>query len=940
MGYLLKEALKTLCGVNQWSYAVFWKFGHQNPKLLIWEECYYEPMTFSLPPQVSGSGPCEAPTAGWEAKDRVQMLIERMMTKAQIRVVGEGIIGRAAFTGDHEWIVSTSYGGHAHPPEVVNEVHHQFSAGIQTLAVVPVPRHGVVQLGSSIAIMEHMGFVNDVKSLILQVACIPGALFSRSSAGKAGMLGYPGTLTADPPRNCHVVGSESLMTNSCKDMNSSSRTSGLVGGSSPLATNTVDNLQAAASALFTLEKAPSLAEFSSHPSKPGCASLLKTSLSPSGEVDSGQAKAEVIPANLHAWLNQHAVACNLGNDNGGQTAVGPTHGTCSILEPVKKEISAGVVPEKPDNKWTGFLNGTVTAQPRRNGCSIVDPCRTSNATQLLQNAKLLHEVTRPLRSISVSCSHSEPVSRNLVGNASFQDGDFTKLEGIPLFNLSEQLLSGASGQRNHLMSTKRAQTESPSKKQRMVNNFSRQVTLPNCSNMSLIERKPEWACASKKLEGGSHKVISTSNMHENESVQQLVRNDLLDILGADMTNNIIDGNLESLLTDGPYFDVHKSGAEASSVVDMQEAQTDLGSLSEGFSESGIFSMTAVDNLLEAVVSGAHPTSKPSSDDNVSCKTSVTRISSSSVPSSSSLNSDFNLLNQEHKGSLGIQKSLVKAGVSDSGSLRSGCSTNGAETCPLNNSFYGSHISSWVDQGRSIKQDNTVSTGYSTRQDGMIKSNRKRLKPGENPRPRPKDRQMIQDRVKELREIVPTGGKCSIDALLERTIKHMLFLQSVSSHADKLKQIGGSKIINEEGRFLLKDNFERGATWAYEIGSQSMVHPIIVEDLNPPRQMIVEMLCEERGFFLEIADMIRGLGLTILKGVMETRNDKIWARFAVEADRDVTRVEIFMSLVRLLEETMESSPLAANAIDGKTPMMCQPIAQATSIPATGSHNVLQ
>lgn len=32
MGYLLKEALKTLCGVNQWSYAVFWKFGCQNPK--------------------------------------------------------------------------------------------------------------------------------------------------------------------------------------------------------------------------------------------------------------------------------------------------------------------------------------------------------------------------------------------------------------------------------------------------------------------------------------------------------------------------------------------------------------------------------------------------------------------------------------------------------------------------------------------------------------------------------------------------------------------------------------------------------------------------------------------------------------------------------------------------------------------------------------------
>lgn len=42
-----------------------------------------------------------------------------------------------------------------------------------------------------------------------------------------------------------------------------------------------------------------------------------------------------------------------------------------------------------------------------------------------------------------------------------------------------------------------------------------------------------------------------------------------------------------------------------------------------------------------------------------------------------------------------------------------------------------------------------------------------------------------------------------------------------------------------------------------------------------------MVCEERGSFLEIADVVRGLGLTILKGVMESRNDKIWAYFTVE-----------------------------------------------------------
>lgn len=32
----------------------------------------------------------------------------------------------------------------------------------------------------------------------------------------------------------------------------------------------------------------------------------------------------------------------------------------------------------------------------------------------------------------------------------------------------------------------------------------------------------------------------------------------------------------------------------------------------------------------------------------------------------------------------------------------------------------------------------------------------------------------------------------------------------------------------------------GATWAFEVGGQSMVCPIIVEDLGPPGQMLIEV----------------------------------------------------------------------------------------------------
>lgn len=39
-----------------------------------------------------------------------------------------------------------------------------------------------------------------------------------------------------------------------------------------------------------------------------------------------------------------------------------------------------------------------------------------------------------------------------------------------------------------------------------------------------------------------------------------------------------------------------------------------------------------------------------------------------------------------------------------------------------------------------------------------KNHKKRARPGENCRPRPRDRQLIQDRIKELRDLVPNGSK--------------------------------------------------------------------------------------------------------------------------------------------------------------------------------------
>ncbi|CAL5055173.1 unnamed protein product [Urochloa decumbens] len=224
--------------------------------------------------------------------------------------------------------------------------------------------------------------------------------------------------------------------------------------------------------------------------------------------------------------------------------------------------------------------------------------------------------------------------------------------------------------------------------------------------------------------------------------------------------------------------------------------------------------------------------------------------------------------------------------------------------------------------------------------------KKRARPGESTRPRPKDRQQIQERVKELREIVPNSAKCSIDALLDRTIKHMLFLQSVTKYAEKIKQADEPKMISKDSSAVLNDNSSGvvlkddpsagsngGATWAYEVAGRTMVCPIIVEDLAPPGQMLVEMLCEERGFFLEIADTIRGFGLTILKGLMELRDGKIMARFLVKANKNVTRMDIFLSLVQLLQQNSlnRSSDQLTKVINNGVPSFAEHQQSPISIP---------
>ncbi|KAL0389940.1 UNVERIFIED_CONTAM: Transcription factor LHW [Sesamum calycinum] len=809
MGYLLKEALKTLCGVNQWSYAIFWKIGCQNPKLLIWEECYYEPASCS---GLSVNQNQETAFHDYDAS----------WVSAETR----RLVGRVAFTGNHQWILSENYYKEAHPPEVLKEVNLQFSAGMQTIAVVPVLPHGVVQFGSYLKIMENMAFLNDVTSLVLQLGYVSGVLVPENYAAKehAAKIGVPMCIGNSAPG---ALSPESDVINAPCSFNSfnyvgNSGQTSMVNNQTSFAfvRETQNQLQANGAAFQHSNSSSCLFRPQHYHQEAKIARAAQLDFSSSNQLVNGVAKAEVIPSNSEIWMNRHASPYVRRSALDLPSSSSSTLNSAVIRCSEPKFLSGtGTQGHSSPNVSSSILmpalrmdSGLIYCSHDGSvSCASGEVCGNGMGSNMEPISGVVSDA-KQAGSGKISSEH--PASAELK-NVNFPKTEASDSDSVEHFS-TNSLLGFGSGSKPCLMDNKFAHSElNACKGEREQNTIqAHNTTLPQHSeHLNIAELVSGFAEDDRKQKFGGQ-IHSENNTKYDDYIQPESGDDLFDI--------------QTCIT----------GIKNELPSTKSLASPDIYSTSQANSDSGIFSSTGTDHLLEAVVlSKAHPSAKQSMDDSVSCRTTLTNTSSSSAPNTSLAYGRFGL-SEQMKGELfGLPKYLAKAGAMSSCSLRT---------------------------------------------DETSKPNRKRLKPGENPRPRPKDRQMIQDRVKELREIVPTGRR-----LLART----------------------------EACFL-KDNFEGGATWAYEVDA-----------------------CEERGLFLEIADIIRGLGLTILKGVMETRNDKIWARFAVEANRDVTRMEIFISLVRLLEQSAKTSTAQPNGISSEN-MMTQQFHQVASIPVTSSSHSLQ
>ncbi|KAL5204253.1 hypothetical protein ABZP36_009124 [Zizania latifolia] len=848
MGMAVGEALRRLCEDFGWSYAVFWKaIGAADPVHLVWEDGY---CGHTSCPVGSEASETLATDVGCSAADTMCSLVKKVMA-SQVHVVGEGIVGRVAFTGNHQWIVHGTASDHGLPSEVAAEMTNQFRVGIQTVAIIPVLPRGVLQLGSTGVVMENKSFMTHAKKLFSQLNNRSSMAVSSSVKHGSSQQGHSrplhGASNVPSTENCSKVFSQFPMT--CEQYNHTDTT--------PVSGSTL--LNACMNGFFlriAQLNGQSVTEQTVY-AKPDIRFIPQTSYH-EGQLGSN-AESIAMSSNLISSSLALAQKQPLLMNNICQLELADTSAHLQrnvLLKPLvchdpfiheNENINQSHAIDDVSNGINGhgnfdFLSGGARVV-RANLC-------TREASQVLDRRG--HSVSgmmrhrQPLVSCKVPQSSEFSMKMGCLERGSFQipaclssESDVQVSNVLNTSISHENQLSGS----NHICQDQKI---------KRVNDLSATLSIERMDNIDGC--KPDLS-----IERISPLLV-----------EQSVDNDLFDIfnpqfhhlchnVGADLVS-WTDAKSQSSDRDVPKSSIHVDSSPLFSSRDDELYP-------------GIFSLTDTDQLLDAVISNANPSVKQSSDDSESYKTSLTNIPSTPYLGSREM---------KQCGSSGIPSLLIKHESAQF--IKQPCLADNAEDGCLsqNNGMHKSQIRLWIESGQNMKCESASasnSKGFGT----PSKANRKRSRPGESPRPRPKDRQLIQDRIKELREMVPNGAKYSIDALLEKTVKHMLFLQSVTKHADKLKDSTESNILGSENGPVWKDNFEGGATWAFDVGSQSMTCPIIVEDLDRPHQMLVEMICEDRGIFLEIADFIKGHGLTILRGVMEARKSKIWARFTVEVE---------------------------------------------------------
>ncbi|XP_073002110.1 transcription factor EMB1444 isoform X1 [Typha latifolia] len=878
-----RAALGELCRGGGWSYAVIWRVDRRDPRLLIVEDSYFE--------------------------EEVQGVVAKMLNQAH--VVGEGIIGEAIVNGRYELMYSDTYGVDLSQTCIIESTNMvqgttwwqcQFLAGIKTIVVIPLPSSCVVQFGSLQKVSESLEFIDKVKHLLEQKASSTGVLVKDAHEN---MHTYDQHGSGSSPINVckHYdsvnssqieIGKDNLMkTVSSRDFICSSNniyegtfhTSGSHGSATSSTNPYVVAVPVSSSSTGALKL------FCNSFQKPSCVNNTFSCHSRNQpNATMAESQIQVGPSTqLNSNYSNNKVATYMKTTSIGGL-VGLPMMEHRLSSPIRVQgfpsfVSTATDFSSPSLGGIHQHEGSSVSYNSYGSCNATGTRSSESSKDCLQFAeKLLDSQNSSIHPFSVGdlckakhfgevpyfVSEIPDTTSSYPEVHNVEQSSFCPSRSYPLNHLNSQ---------GHQLPEMGKTFLTPQINDNLpcLGSFQSGLVEGDRRSCFSVTRLPSGA-----VENSSALALNSlgKGIPENHSLKTTAQlpgdKDLFGSMGLDLNpSTFMQDCWEDIIMPDIGNCPNLSVSDSDHVMEL-----DMGPIA-GVGK-GLSSDSCLEQLLDAIVADTVTTN---------------------IEPMAGLYTEHQFPPISSMGCHAACKTQAPLVGFPSVSLSSSNVLHGLPT----EARAMSHVTSWIDDSCSMKTD-SIKIKQPKKPEEAIKVVKKRAKPGESTRPRPKDRQQIQDRVKELREIVPDGAKCSIDALLDRTIKHMIFLQSVTKYADKIKQADEPKMIGAESGVVLKDNSSGGtgggATWAYEVAGQTMVCPIIVEDLNPPGQMLVEMICEERGFFLEIADIVRGFGLTILKGVMEIRDNKIWARFLVElqANREVTRLDIFLSLVQLLQQT--------------------------------------
>ncbi|KAH7299568.1 hypothetical protein KP509_24G018600 [Ceratopteris richardii] len=876
----LQQALKSLCSRTGWCYAVFWKLKRRSRMMLTWEDghydyscSYHDACNDGGTRSGMGGNPLEQGGVG-DSEGQIGLAVARM--SYYVYSMGEGIIGRVAFTGKHQWVfhdgqnhLEIAAGGSLNNQAILDKNtdgwQSQFAAGIKTIAVIAVPQ-GVVQLGSTKMIMEDLKWIDNVKSVF-------SALQTASSSSRI-ELGSEGQ------------GARSSFSNKMPLLS---------GSSTSVITRKTTTSQ-------HRQSVPRIADDDVHWQKLGATmnpAVFSNFNRPHSVSGSGFASAAP-----HQRLQlQHAAKvlpepqCTKNSSTGSE------------LHNLQMQVNVCQVPSIPsniiqsdDNITDNWIDDTGMQHLKKTSTwmSLVtedmssglhdlknDPVTPTCAGNLVEKLSAPKE-NYPFNKVHPMQSFSETGEDGFM-NGPFKSDDQQQLncsigDGIALKCPNFPTTSG-----RLMVKGNKAYPIASSIDDGHANESRRSIPI-----------KSESQCSER--ESFSHTYTEQNDINNLEELEKFLASfsketgkwDKSFAIGDELSQALGPAFWKSSIDDQPNLSADKNNDEL--VINEAEKASVLPSVgSDVVTDSQYDTLTVIcppeskqEPLLDAVVRNTS-----SSQHSVSSNTDGAVNLSAKLPFSN-LTSGMPVMSiiqdTEQSCSSSLSGKVLQTGVSHEIRYHDNVLPRNKQARQNFSISSDTHTNmsfhSWTDDGQSMRSDDVLC--QSRKSEEIPKSSKKRSRSGESPRPRPKDRQQIQDRVRELREIVPNGSKCSIDALLEKTIKHMLFLHSVTLHANQLKNTGE-----------IKEDSDSGATWALDLGSGEKRCPIVVKDLNQPRQMLVEMVCEESGLFLETADIIRNLGLTILKGSLESQGDKFWAKFIVEANCDIQRVDVLVSLIQRL-----------------------------------------